>query len=126
MCHKSDRKNMPHSQYKFNTSFCCRQQPKGETMHMSGYYAMVLMDDYVRAGPLLRSDSMLQKWSEENEKEVKLAHFWTEHERLQRVLTNIINRHVVRDEGMFYCGAESQEERDMRMKHQHGDIHAPF
>ena len=59
MCHKSDHKNMPHSQYKFNTSFYCRQQPKGETMHMAGYYVMVLMDDYVRAGPLLRSDSML-------------------------------------------------------------------
>ena len=49
---------------------------------MSGYYAMVLMDDYVHAGPLMRSDSMLQKWSEENEKEVKLAHFWRENELL--------------------------------------------
>ena len=69
---------------------------------------------------------MLQKWSEENEKEVKLAHFWIEYERLQRVLTNIISRHVVRDEGMFYYRVESQEERDMRMKHHNGDIHAPF
>ena len=74
-------------------------------MHMPGYYAMVLMDDYVCIGPLMRSDSMLQKWSEENEKEVKLDHFWTEHERLQRVLTNIINRHVV---GMRGCSTAGQ------------------
>ena len=77
---------------------------------MSGYYAIVLMDDYVHARTLLRSDSMLHKWSQENEKKVKLAHFWTEHEHLQRVLANIVNCHLVRDEGMFYCEAESQEE----------------
>ena len=80
-------------------------------MHMSSYYAMFLMDDYMRAGPLLRHDSMLEQWSEEKEKKVKLAHVWTEHESLQRVPTNIINRHVVRDEGMFYCDTESEEER---------------
>ena len=60
-----------------------------------------------------RSDSMLRKGFEENEKEVKLAHFWTEHEHLQRVLTNIIKRLVVRDEMMFYYGVQSQEERDI-------------
>ena len=64
---------------------------------------------------------MLQKWSEENEKELKLAHFWTEHECLQRVLTNIINRHVVRDDGMFYYDTESEEERELRIKHQNAD-----
>ena len=88
---------------------------------MSGYYAMVLMDDYVRAGPLLRSHSMLQKWSKENEEEVKLAHFWTEHDHLQRVLMNIINRAVARDEGMFYYEAEGNEERDLRIRHQNAD-----
>ena len=90
-------------------------------MHMPGYYAMVLMDDYVRAGPTLTIHSMLYKWSGENGKEIKLAHFWTEHKCLQMMLANIINCCVAWDEGMFYCKTKNQEEQHMRIMHQNAD-----
>ena len=66
---------------------------------------MVLMDEYVCVGPLMRSDSMSHKWFEDNEKESKLAHFWIEHELLQWVLTNVMNCHVASDARMFFCRA---------------------
>ena len=84
------------------------------------------MDNFVRAGPLLKSHSMLFKWFEEKEYDNVVAQFWIEHDRLRNMFANIINLEVLKEGAMFHCEQDTEKERDYRMEYQsyEGCLHA--
>ena len=62
-----------YSEFKFITSACCYQEPNVKTSHMSGYFAMAIMDDFLKKSQYLRNHSQIIKWSEEMEKDMDIG-----------------------------------------------------
>jgi hypothetical protein len=57
-----------HEEFKFYTSFCCKQEPREVSTNSSGYYVMSLMDDLVYMESLLSDHASLPMWAIDFEK----------------------------------------------------------
>ena len=82
-----------------------------ETSHRSGYFAMASMDDFFKKSKYLRNHSQIIKWSEEMERDMDIGELLIEHGRLQKVLTKIINKEVLNEDGKIHYQPERDEER---------------
>ena len=56
-CKNFNNKVTQYSEFKFITSACCYQEPNVRTSHMSGYFAMAVMNDYLKKSQYLRNHS---------------------------------------------------------------------
>ena len=70
---------------------------------MSGYFAMAVMNNYLKKSQYLWNHIQIIKWSEEMEKDIDIGELLCEPERIQKVLAKIINKEVVNEDGKFHC-----------------------